>query len=162
MTSVLFLVRFNNFAPTVGFYWSYMLLLKSPVLMHFWYNLISFYEQQMSLKCTNLLPGHAADIQDPNVSCHLCLNWDLSHYHYDLLLSFCNVRVGVHQTGSGMQASGTGPKLVERTGTKWTLPSLNMQMWTRKSKCVGQFMNYVKWPSGLAVQCIYITRYSYY
>ena len=36
VTSVLFLVRFNNFALTTGFYWSYMLLLKSPVLMHSW------------------------------------------------------------------------------------------------------------------------------
>jgi len=27
MTSVLFLVRFNNFALTMGFYWSYKLLL---------------------------------------------------------------------------------------------------------------------------------------
>ena len=34
VTSVLFLVRFNNFALTTGFYWSYTLLLKSPVLMH--------------------------------------------------------------------------------------------------------------------------------
>ena len=34
VTSVLFLVRFNNFALTVGFYWSYTLLLLSPVLMH--------------------------------------------------------------------------------------------------------------------------------
>ena len=33
VTSVLFLVRFNNFALTVGFYWSYALLLQSPVLM---------------------------------------------------------------------------------------------------------------------------------
>ena len=27
VTSVLFLVRFNNFALTMGFYWSYTLLL---------------------------------------------------------------------------------------------------------------------------------------
>ena len=27
------LVQFNNFALTTGFYWSYMLLIKSPVLM---------------------------------------------------------------------------------------------------------------------------------
>jgi len=27
MTSVVFLVRFNNFALTMGFYWSYTLLL---------------------------------------------------------------------------------------------------------------------------------------
>ena len=33
MTSVLFLVRFNNFALTMGFYWSYTLLLQLPVLM---------------------------------------------------------------------------------------------------------------------------------
>ena len=33
MFSVLFLVRLNNFALTTYFYWSYMLLLKSPVLM---------------------------------------------------------------------------------------------------------------------------------
>ena len=33
VTSVLFLVRFNSFALTVGFYWSYTLLLYSPVLM---------------------------------------------------------------------------------------------------------------------------------
>ena len=32
--SVLFLVQFNNFALTMGFYWSYMLLLKSPVPTH--------------------------------------------------------------------------------------------------------------------------------
>ena len=30
VTNVLFLVRFNN---TTGFYWSYILLLKSPILM---------------------------------------------------------------------------------------------------------------------------------
>ena len=36
VTSVLFLVQFNNFALTTGFYWSYNLLLKSPVLMHSW------------------------------------------------------------------------------------------------------------------------------
>jgi len=35
-TCVLFVVWFNNFAPTMGFYWSYMLLLKSPVLTHSW------------------------------------------------------------------------------------------------------------------------------
>ena len=35
VTSVLFLVRFNNFALTVGFYWSYTLLLKLPVLKRF-------------------------------------------------------------------------------------------------------------------------------
>ena len=34
VTSVLFLVRFNNFALTMGFYWSYTLLLKSPLRMH--------------------------------------------------------------------------------------------------------------------------------
>jgi len=33
MTSVLFLVQFNNFAPTTGFYWSSTLLLKSPALI---------------------------------------------------------------------------------------------------------------------------------
>ena len=33
MTSVLFLARFTNFALTTGFYWSYTLLLKSPVLV---------------------------------------------------------------------------------------------------------------------------------
>ena len=33
VTSVLFLVQFNNFALTAGFYWSYTLLLKLPVLM---------------------------------------------------------------------------------------------------------------------------------
>ena len=32
--SVLFLVQFNNFALTTGFYWNYTLLLKLPVLMH--------------------------------------------------------------------------------------------------------------------------------
>ena len=36
VTSVLFLVRLNNFALTTGFYWSYMLLLKLPVLMRSW------------------------------------------------------------------------------------------------------------------------------
>ena len=36
VTSVLFLVRFNNFALTTGFYWSYTLLLKSPVLNCSW------------------------------------------------------------------------------------------------------------------------------
>ena len=30
---VLFLVRFNNFDRTVGFYWSYTLLLEPTVLM---------------------------------------------------------------------------------------------------------------------------------
>ena len=29
---ILFLVRFNNFDQTTGFYWSYTLLLKPPVL----------------------------------------------------------------------------------------------------------------------------------
>ena len=33
--SVLFLVWFDNFALTTGFYWSYTLLPKSPVLMRF-------------------------------------------------------------------------------------------------------------------------------
>ena len=33
---VLFLVRFNNFDQTIGFCWSYMLLLKPPVLMCSW------------------------------------------------------------------------------------------------------------------------------
>ena len=33
VTSVLFWVRFNNFAPTMNFYWSYKLLLKSLILM---------------------------------------------------------------------------------------------------------------------------------
>ena len=33
VTSVLFLARFDNFAQNTGFYWSYMLLLKSPVLV---------------------------------------------------------------------------------------------------------------------------------
>jgi len=34
VTSVLFLVWFNNyFALTTGFYWSYTLLLKLPILM---------------------------------------------------------------------------------------------------------------------------------
>ena len=33
VTSILFLVRFNTFALTTGFYWSYTLLLKSPVPM---------------------------------------------------------------------------------------------------------------------------------
>ena len=32
VTSVLFLLRFNNFALTTGFYWSYTLLLKLPFL----------------------------------------------------------------------------------------------------------------------------------
>ena len=32
MTSVLFSVQFDNFDRTMGFYWSYMLLLKPPVL----------------------------------------------------------------------------------------------------------------------------------
>ena len=32
VTSVLFLVRFNNFALTMGFYWSYTLLLYSSFL----------------------------------------------------------------------------------------------------------------------------------
>ena len=32
LNHVLFLVRFNDFALTTGFYWSYTLLLKSPVL----------------------------------------------------------------------------------------------------------------------------------
>ena len=36
VTSVLFLVWLNNFALTTGFYWSYMLLLKLPVLMRSW------------------------------------------------------------------------------------------------------------------------------
>jgi len=36
VTSVLFLVRFNYFALTMGFYWSYTLLLKSPVLVRSW------------------------------------------------------------------------------------------------------------------------------
>ena len=31
VTSVLFLVRFNNFVPTMGFYWSYTLLLWSSI-----------------------------------------------------------------------------------------------------------------------------------
>jgi len=34
MIGILFLEWFNNFALTTGFYWSYTLLLKSPVLMH--------------------------------------------------------------------------------------------------------------------------------
>ena len=100
--------------------------------------LVSIHKQQMSPKCTNLLPAHAADVQDPNISRHLCLNLDLSHQHNHLLLGFCNVRVGVHQAGSGVQPSGTGPALVERSGTKWTLPSLQTQMWRKKIKCVGQ------------------------
>ena len=33
MTSVIFLLQFNNFARTTGFYWSYTLLLQPPVLM---------------------------------------------------------------------------------------------------------------------------------
>ena len=33
VTSVLFLVLVGNFALIMGFYWSYMLLLQSPVLM---------------------------------------------------------------------------------------------------------------------------------
>ena len=33
MTSVLFLVQFENFDQTTGFYWSYMLTLQVPVLM---------------------------------------------------------------------------------------------------------------------------------
>ena len=39
VTGCSFLVRFNNFnnfAWTTGFYWSYMLLLKPPVLMRSW------------------------------------------------------------------------------------------------------------------------------
>ena len=36
VTSVLFLVWFNNFALTTGFYWSYTLLLKSPILKSSW------------------------------------------------------------------------------------------------------------------------------
>jgi len=32
VTGVLFLVWFNNFTVTMGFYWSYTLLLKLPVL----------------------------------------------------------------------------------------------------------------------------------
>ena len=35
MTSVLFLVQFDDFAVTIDFYWNYTLLLKLPVLMHF-------------------------------------------------------------------------------------------------------------------------------
>ena len=34
MTRVLFLVLAGNYALTMGFYWSYLLLLWSPVLMH--------------------------------------------------------------------------------------------------------------------------------
>jgi len=34
MTSILFIVQFNNFALTMGFYWSHTLLLMSLVLMH--------------------------------------------------------------------------------------------------------------------------------
>ena len=37
VTSVLFLVQFNNFVLTMGFFWSYTLLLKSPVLMCSWH-----------------------------------------------------------------------------------------------------------------------------
>ena len=36
LSAVLFLVRFNNFALTIGFYWSYMFLLKSPFLLQSW------------------------------------------------------------------------------------------------------------------------------
>ena len=36
VTSVQFLVWFNNFTLTTGFYWSCMLLLKSPILMCSW------------------------------------------------------------------------------------------------------------------------------
>ena len=36
VTNVLFLVWFNTFALTTGFYWSYTLLLKLPVLMRSW------------------------------------------------------------------------------------------------------------------------------
>ena len=36
VTSVLFLVLFNNFALITGFYWSYTLLLKSPILKRSW------------------------------------------------------------------------------------------------------------------------------
>ena len=36
MTSVLFLVQFNNFALTTGFYWIYTLLLKLLVLTRSW------------------------------------------------------------------------------------------------------------------------------
>jgi len=37
-TSILFLVRFNNSALTMAFYWSYTLLLKSPVLIRSWHD----------------------------------------------------------------------------------------------------------------------------
>ena len=33
----MFYIRFSNFDRTMGFYWSYILLLKPPVLMHSWY-----------------------------------------------------------------------------------------------------------------------------
>jgi len=36
VTSVLFLVWFNNFVLITGFYWSYTLLLKSPILKRSW------------------------------------------------------------------------------------------------------------------------------
>ena len=37
VTSVLFLVQFNNFVLTICFFWSYTLLLKLPVLMCSWH-----------------------------------------------------------------------------------------------------------------------------
>ena len=37
VTSVLFLVCFNNSTLTMGFYWSYTLLLQSSILMRSWY-----------------------------------------------------------------------------------------------------------------------------
>ena len=43
MTSVLILVWFNNFALTMGFYWSYTLLLKLPVLVRSCWTLLLFH-----------------------------------------------------------------------------------------------------------------------
>ena len=50
VTSVLFLVWFNNFALNMGFYWSYTLLLKSPVLMRSWCISISLFQVMMTPK----------------------------------------------------------------------------------------------------------------
>ena len=71
MTSVLFLVLAGNFTLTMGFYWSYTLLLYLPVLMRSWW----IYWSLSVIVCPQASCCLCASI----IACLLCFVWDLLH-----------------------------------------------------------------------------------
>ena len=158
VTSVLFLVRFNHFAPTTCFYWSYTLLFKSSVVMCSWYNLI---EQQVSLTSFQVMWLTSRIQMSPAIFAWIAISPITT-------MTFCWISA-MSELGSTRQAAECSPR-GQGQGCSRGL-GLNGPSHRYKCRCGRgkvnvldsslDLVNYVKWPSGLAVQCIYITGQSY-